>query len=149
MTRLILRKDVDNLGRVGDVVEVKPGYARNYLIPQGFAYSASEGAARRLLQERQQASLGAARQREKAEEAALVLEGRSVTFKVRAGEEGRLFGSVTNADIAEQLAAEGLDIDRRDIMLEDPIKELGVYRVPVRLHADVRPELTVWVVAED
>ncbi len=149
MTRLILRKDVDNLGHVGDVVDVKPGYARNYLIPQGFAYSASESSARRLQQERHQAVLGVARQREKAEEAALVLEGRSVTFKVRAGEEGRLFGSVTNADIAEQLAAEGLDIDRRDIVLEDPIKELGVYRVPVRLHADVRPELTVWVVAED
>ena len=149
MTRLILRKDVDNLGHVGDVVEVKPGYARNYLIPQGFAYSASEGSARRLQQERQQAVLGVEREREKAEEAALLLEGRSVTFKVRAGEEGRLFGSVTNADIAEQLAAEGLDIDRRDIVLEDPIKELGVYRVPVRLHADVRPELTVWVVAED
>lgn len=146
---MILRKDVDNLGHVGDVIEVKPGYARNYLIPQGFAYSASESSARRLQQDRKQAVLGVARQREKADEAALVLEGRSVTFKVRAGEEGRLFGSVTNADIAEQLAAEGLDIDRRDIVLEDPIKELGVYRVPVRLHADVRPELTVWVVAED
>jgi len=146
---LILRKDVDNLGRVGDVVDVKPGYARNYLVPQGFAYSASENSARRLQQERQQARLGVERQRERAEEASRLLEGRSVTFKVRAGEEGRLFGSVTNADIAEQLAAEGLDIDRRDIVLEDPIKELGVYRVPVRLHADVRPELTVWVVAED
>ena len=149
MTRLILRKDVDNLGHVGDVVDVKPGYARNYLIPQGFAYSASESSARRLQQERQQAVLGVERQREKAEEAALGLEGRSVTFKVRAGDEGRLFGSVTNADIAEQLAAEGLDIDRRDIVLEDPIKELGVYRVPIRFHADVRPELTVWVVSED
>jgi len=149
MTQVILRTDVADLGRAGEVVEVKPGYARNYLIPQGLAYSASEGNVRRLEGERQQTQLGMDRQKDRAEGLAAELEGRSVSFKVKAGEEGRLFGSVTTGDIAEQLASEGVTIDRRDIMLEEPIKDLGVFRVPVRLHADVRPELTVWVVAEE
>lgn len=149
MTQVILRTDVADLGRAGDVVDVKPGYARNYLIPQGLAYSASEGNVRRLESERLQAQLSIERQQERAEGLAAELEGRSVSFKVKAGEEGRLFGSVTSVDIAEQLAKEGVTIDRRDIILEEPIKELGVFRVPVRLHAEVRPELTVWVVAEE
>jgi large subunit ribosomal protein L9 len=149
MTQVILRTDVADLGRAGEVVEVKPGYARNYLIPQGLAYSASEGSVRRLEGERQQAQLSVDRRKSRAEGLAADLEGRSVSFKVKAGEEGKLFGSVTTGDIAEQLASEGVTIDRRDIMLEEPIKELGVFRVPVRLHAEVRPELTVWVVAEE
>ncbi len=149
MTQVILRTDVADLGRAGEVVDVKPGYARNYLIPQGLAYSASESNVRRLEGERQQAQLSMDRQKDRAERLATELEGRSVSFKVKAGEEGRLFGSVTTGDIAEQLTSEGVTIDRRDIMLEEPIKELGVFRVPVRLHADVRPELTVWVVAEE
>lgn len=149
MTQVILRMDVEDLGRAGEVVEVKPGYARNYLIPKGLAYSASEGNVRRLDNERQQARLSLERQKGRAEGLASELEGRSVSFKVRAGEEGKLFGSVTSADIAEELAREGVTIDRRDIVLEEPIKELGVFRVPVRLHADVQPEVTVWVVAEE
>lgn len=149
MTQVILRTDVADLGRAGEVVDVKPGYARNYLIPQGLAYSASEGNVRRLEGERQQAQVSMDQQKDRAEGLAAELEGRSVSFKVKAGEEGRLFGSVTTVDIAEQLASEGVTIDRRDIILKEPIKELGVFRVPVRLHADVRPELTVWVVAEE
>lgn len=149
MTQVILRTDVADLGRAGEVVDVKPGYARNYLIPQGLAYSASESNVRRLEGERHQAQSSMDRQKDRAEGLATELEGRSVSFKVKAGEEGRLFGSVTTGDIAEQLASEGVTIDRRDIMLEEPIKELGVFRVAVRLHADVRPELTVWVVAEE
>jgi len=149
MTQLILRTDVADLGRAGEVVDVKPGYARNYLIPQGLAYAASEGNVRRLEGEHQQAQVSLDQQKDRAEGLAAELEGRSVSFKVKAGEEGRLFGSVTTVDIAEQLASEGVTIDRRDIILEEPIKELGVFRVPVRLHADVRPELTVWVVAEE
>jgi large subunit ribosomal protein L9 len=149
MTQVILRTDVADLGRAGEVVDVKPGYARNYLIPQGLAYSASEGNVRQLEGERQQAQVSMDRQKGRAEGLAAELEGRSVSFKVKAGEEGKLFGSVTTVDIAEQLASEGVTIDRRDIVLEEPIKELGVFRVPVRLHADVRPELTVWVVAEE
>jgi large subunit ribosomal protein L9 len=149
MTRLILRTDVEDLGRAGDLVEVKPGYARNYLIPHGFAYAASEGNVRRLEEERRQARVGEERQLEKAEDLAAAIEGVSVSFNVRAGEEGKLFGSVTSADIADELAKGGVTIDRRDIMLDEPLKELGVFRVPVRLHADVRPEITVWVVAEE
>ncbi len=149
MTQVILRQDVDSLGRAGEVVEVKPGYARNYLIPQGLAYQATEGNVRRLENERRQVSLSEQRGRERAEVLAAQLEGRSVTFKARAGEEGKLFGSVTSLDIAEQLAREGVTVDRRDIVLDEPIKELGVFRVPVRLHAEVRPEVTVWVVAEE
>ena len=149
MTRVILRTDVADLGGAGDVVDVKPGYARNYLIPQGLAYSADEGNVRRLESERQEAQVSMDRQKDRAEGLAAELEGRSVSFKVKAGEEGKLFGSVTTVDIAEQLASEGVTIDRRDIIMEEPIKELGVFRVPVRLHADVRPELTVWVVAEE
>ncbi len=149
MTQVILRTDVADLGGAGDVVDVKPGYARNYLIPQGLAYAASEGNVRRLEGEHQQAQVSLDQQKDRAEGLAAELEGRSVSFKVKAGEEGKLFGSVTTVDIAEQLANEGVTIDRRDIILEEPIKELGVFRVPVRLHADVRPELTVWVVAEE
>jgi large subunit ribosomal protein L9 len=149
MTRVILRTDVDDLGRAGDLVEVKPGFARNYLIPQGFAYAASEGNVRRLQEEQRQAVVSEERQTERAEDLATAIEGVSVSFNVRAGEEGKLFGSVTNVDIADELAKEGVTIDRRDILLDEPIKELGVFRVPIRVHGDVRPELTVWVVAEE
>ncbi len=149
MTQVILRTDVENLGRAGDLVEVKPGFARNYLIPQGFAYAASEGNVRRLEEERRQAQVSDERRAERAEDLAAAIEGVSVSFNVRAGEEGKLFGSVTSVDIADELAKEGVTIDRRDILLEEPIKELGVFRVPVRVHGDVRPELTVWVVAEE
>ena len=149
MTKVILRQDVDNLGTAGDVVDVKPGYARNYLIPKGFAYTASEDNMQRLTTERHRVEQTMSRKREKAEVLAQDLEGRSLSFTMRAGEEGRLFGSVTTSDIAEQLASDGVAVDRRDIVLEEPIKELGAYRVPIRLHEDVRPEITVWVVAEE
>ena len=148
MTRVILRTDVDDLGRAGDLVDVKPGFARNYLIPKGFAYPASEGNIRRLEEERRQATASRERRLERAEDLAAAIEGTSVSFNVRAGEEGKLFGSVTTADIADELARTGLTIDKRDILLDEPLKELGVFRVPVRVHADVRPEITVWVVAE-
>lgn len=149
MVQVILKKDVADLGHAGDLVTVKPGYARNYLIPQGMAFLATEGNLRRFEEERRQIEQAADRERETATEMAGKLEGQSLTFKVRAGEEGRLFGSVTSADIADSLAAEGLDVDRRIIRLEDPIKELGVYDVAIRLHADVEPTIKVWVVAEE
>ena len=149
MVQVILKKDVADLGHAGDLVTVKPGYARNYLIPQGMAFLATEGNLRRFEEERRQIEQAAERDRENATEMAGRLEGQSLTFKVRAGEEGRLFGSVTSADIADSLAAEGLDVDRRIIRLEDPIKELGVYDVTIRLHADVEPTIKVWVVADE
>lgn len=149
MVEVILRKDVADLGHAGDMVDVKPGYARNYLLPQGLALRATEGNRTRFEEERRQIEQAAERERERAQELAKDLEDRSLTFNRRAGEEGRLFGSVTSTDIAEALEAEGLDIDRRLIRLEESIKELGVFTVPIRLHADVEPEIKVWVVAEE
>lgn len=149
MVQVILRRDVENLGEAGEVVDVKPGYARNYLVPQGFAIQATEGNLRRLEEEKRHAVRAAHREKERAEELSGSLEGRSVTFTVLAGEEGKLFGSVTSADIAERLAKKGVPVDKRTIELEEPIKQLGVYRVPIQLHSDVRPEIKVWVVAEE
>ena len=149
MVDLILRTDVDNLGSAGEVVHVRAGYARNYLIPQGLALEATEGNRRRFEEERRQTSCTAEREKVHAEDLASELEGVSLTFTVRAGEEGRLFGSVTNADISEALEKEGHHVDRRDIVLEEPIKELGVYTVPLRLHAEVEPEIRIWVDAQE
>lgn len=149
MVEVILRKDVADLGHAGDLVDVKPGYARNYLLPQGLALRATEGNRTRFEEERRQIEQAAERERERAQELAGTLEDRSLTFTRRAGEEGKLFGSVTSTDIADALEAEGLRIDRRLIRLEEPIKELGVFTVPIRLHADVEPEIKVWVVAEE
>ena len=149
MTELILKDDVENLGSAGDVVDVKPGYARNYLLPQGLALRATEGNLKRMKEERRHKERAVEREREQAEELAAELEGRSITFHVQAGEEGKLFGSVTAQDIEDRLAEDGLTVDRRRIGLEEPIKELGVYNVAVELHPDVRPEMKVWVVAEE
>lgn len=149
MVQLILKDDVEHLGSAGDVVDVKPGYARNYLLPQGLALEATEGNLKRIQQVEKREQKAAEREREKAEELAAELEEQSVTFSVRAGEEGQLFGSVTAADIAERLQENGLQVEARWIDLDDPIKQLGVYTVAVDLHADVRPEFKVWVVSEE
>lgn len=146
---IILKRTVENLGDAGEIVDVKPGYARNYLIPQGLALRATASNRRRLEEERRHSLRAEERAKEKADELAQRIEGRSLTFTVLAGEEGKLFGSVTSADIAEELEGEGVTVDRRKIVLEEPIKELGVYRVPVDLHPEVRPEVKVWVVAEE
>jgi large subunit ribosomal protein L9 len=147
--QVILRERLDNLGSAGDVVEVKPGYARNYLIPKGLAYEATAVNVRRIEREKSAAAQKAAATLDAAREQARSIEGVSLTFNARAGEEGRLFGSITSSDIAEQLAAQGIQIDRRQIELEEPIKALGVFSVPVRLHSEVRPEIKVWVIQED
>jgi large subunit ribosomal protein L9 len=149
MVRIILRQDIENLGDTGDIVDVKPGYARNYLLPQGFAYEATPANLIRHEEERTHLINRSMRDRERAEKAAEKLEGVSVSLKVKAGEEGRLFGSVTSSDIAAGLAEQGIEVDRHIIRLEEPIKQLGVYKVPIRLHADVQPEVSVWVIAEE
>ena len=149
MVEVILREDMENLGKVGDVVDVKPGYARNYLVPQGKAYEATPGNKRRLAEDRRRLERVAERARTDAEKTAAELEGRSITFAVRSGEGGRLFGSVTNADIAAKLAEEGITVDRHTIRLEEPLKQLGAYTVTIHLHTDVRPEIKVWVVSEE
>lgn len=149
--KIILRQDVPNLGSAGEIVSVKPGYARNYLLPRGFAYEATEANLRQLEEEKRRAEQRARRAYLEARRRAAALEGISLTFKVRAGEESKLFGSITAADIADRLNEQGLDfqVDRRHVMLEEPIKSLGVYSVPIDLHSEVRPEIKVWVIKEE
>jgi large subunit ribosomal protein L9 len=143
---VILRQAVEKLGHPGDVVTVSNGYARNYLLPRGVAYLATEGNKRRIEQERQRLEAAEEARRASARDTAEKLEQVSLTFSARVGEEGKLFGSVTSGDIAQQLNAQGFAIEKRHVELHEPIKALGVYRVPVRLHADVHPEIKVWVI---
>ncbi len=143
---IILRQAVENLGKPGDVVKVKSGYARNYLLPHGFAYEATPGNLKRIQQERDRLDAAENERRTAAQGLAEKLEQVSLTFSARVGEEGKLFGSVTAADVAAQLEAQGFHLEKRQIDLHEPIKALGVYRVPIRLHADVKPEVRVWVI---
>jgi large subunit ribosomal protein L9 len=145
---IILRQGVENLGKPGDVVNVKAGYARNYLLPHGLAYEATPGNLKRIQQERDRLEAAENERRAGAQGVAEKLEQVSLTFSARVGEEGKLFGSVTATDIAQQLETQGFHIEKRQIDLHEPIKALGVYRVPVRLHADVKPEIRVWVIKQ-
>ncbi len=145
---VILRQAVEKLGHPGDVVKVSPGYARNYLLPRGFAYEATPGNKKRIQQEKQRLDQAEETRRGSAQELAAKLEQVSLTFSARVGEEGKLFGSVTSSDIAHQLEAQGFTIEKRQIELHDAIRSLGVYRVPIRLHADVHPEIKVWVIKQ-
>jgi large subunit ribosomal protein L9 len=145
--KVILKEDMSNLGVAGDVVDVKAGYARNYLLPQGLAYMASAANVRRIEEERSQREERSRREYLEARRRASQLEGKKLVFRARAGEEGKLFGSVTNADVADRLNEQGLDfeIDRRWIHLEEPLKALGDFTVPVRLHGDVTVDVEVQV----
>jgi ribosomal protein L9 len=145
---VILRQAVEKLGHPGDVVKVSPGYARNYLLPRGFAYEATPGNKKRIAQEKDRLDQAEEQRRAAAQELAGRLEAVSLTFSARVGEEGKLFGSVTSSDIAEQLEAQGITVEKRQIELHEPIRALGVYRVPVKLHADVHPEIKVWVIKQ-
>ena len=145
---VILRNAVDKLGHPGDIVSVSPGYARNFLLPRGMAYEATPGNRRRIAQEKSRLEALEAERMSAAKAIADKLAEVSVTFAARVGEEGKLFGSVTTADIAHQLEAQGFKIEKRQIELNEPIKTLGVYRVGVRLHADVHPEIKVWVIKQ-
>jgi len=146
---VILRQAVEKLGQPGDVVKVSAGFARNYLLPRGIAYAATAGNLKRISQEKARLQAAEDERRGGAQTVAARLEAVSLTFSARVGEEGKLFGSVTSSDIAEQLHAQGFDmIEKRQIDLHEPIKALGVYRVPVRLHADVKPEIKVWVIKQ-
>ena len=143
---VILRQAVDALGHPGDIVKVSPGYARNYLLPRGLAYEATPGNRKRIEQEKSRLEAAETTRRTAAQAVADRLEPVSLTFAARVGDEGKLFGSVTAGDIQQQLATQGFEIEKRMIELHEPIKALGVYRVPVRLHADVKPEIKVWVI---
>ena len=142
---IILQEDVENLGEIGDLVKVKDGYARNYLLPRGLALTASRRNVR-VLEHRKRL---AARKRERAQQNASAVRDRlsSLTLSItaRAGEEDKLFGSVTNIDIEKALQAQNVTIDRRKIILAEPIKQLGTYTVPIRLSRDVEASVTVQV----
>ena len=145
---VILRQAVENLGHPGDIVAVSPGFARNYLLPRGFAYEATPGNRKRIEREKTRLEQAEEVRRGSAQELATKLEQVSLTFSARVGDEGKLFGSVTSSDIAHQLEAQGYAIEKRQIDLHEPIRALGVYRVPIRLHADVHPEIKVWVIKQ-
>jgi len=149
--KVILKKSVDNLGDAGQVVSVKPGYGRNYLIPHGLAYVASEANMARLEAEQARAVERSRRDFLEARRRASQLEGLSLVFQARAGEDGKLFGSVGRADIVDRINAGDIDfeLDKRTVELEDAIKAIGVTSVPLRLHADVEVEIEVVVEREE
>ena len=145
---LILREDVPKLGRRGDVVEVRDGYGRNYLLPKKLAMPASAGNRKVVEQIKTAAVRREATEQGEAEQLAKLLANVTVSVARKAGETGTLFGSVTSLDVAEALEKAGYQIDRRKIDLEVPIKQLGEYQVPVRLHREVTASIAVHVVAE-
>jgi large subunit ribosomal protein L9 len=143
--QVILRDDVANLGKIGDVVRVKPGYARNFLIPRGLAVDANPKNLRVLEHQKRLIAAKAEREHKSAEAVARRVEGIKLTVRARAGEEGRLFGSVTNMDIERLLAEKGVQVDRRRIALDEPIKQVGTYTITVQVGRAARAavELTV------
>jgi len=148
MIEVILREDVQSLGKAGDLIKVKPGYARNYLLPKGIAYQATEGNKKRIEAETRARAARLTAERGTAESLAETLGQVTVTLVRKAGEGDRLFGSITSQDIAEALEAAGHAVDRRKIELESPLKSLGEHRVPIKLHPDVVAEVRVTVAAE-
>lgn len=146
---IILRQEVENLGDMGEVVKVKDGYARNYLIPNGMAYFASESALKKLEREKVHYEKKMAEQKAAAEEVASKFDDLQVTIAMKVGEEGRLFGSVTPQMIAQELSIMGHEIDRKDITIPDAIKSLGIFEVLVKLHRDVTTKLKVWVISNE
>jgi large subunit ribosomal protein L9 len=148
MIEVILREDIKTLGRAGEMVRVKPGYARNYLLPQGLAYEATEGNKKRIAAETRARATRNQADRAEAERFAATLAGVTLPLSGKAGEEGKLFGSITSQDIAEALGRAGHTVDRRRIELEHPIKTVGEHTVTIRLHPEVHAELRVSVVEE-
>jgi len=146
--KVILRKDAQKLGKTGDVVTVKNGYARNYLIPRGMVYEANQGNLRQLEEEKKQQSKRSDKEHKVSEALAAQLEKVSITIKMKVGEEDKLFGSVTSQMIAEALIEKGITIDKRQIELEDALKTLGIFDVPVKLAGGVMGKVKVWIVKE-
>lgn len=143
---VILMEDVADLGKRGEKISVKDGYARNFLLPRKLALPATASGARMMKEEERRRAVREVKMHREAEELARALGKVSCTAEVQAGEDDRVFGAVTSADIAELLEDQGFDIDKRKILLEEPLRALGVYTIPVRLHADVEAKVKVWVV---
>ena len=146
---VILREDIERLGNRGQVVRVADGYARNFLLPKRLAVAATDGNRKIVEQERQAHLRREAKQKGEAEDLSKLLSGVTVTIAQKAGENDQLFGSVTSKDVADALAAKNFTIDRRKVLMDEPIKQLGEFKIPVRLHKDVTAEVTVQVVKED
>ncbi len=146
--KVILRKEHEKLGNIGDVVDVKDGYARNYLFPRNIAFPATKGAVAVLEEEKKQAERRLSKELKSSEKIAAELEKVSITIQMKVGEDEKLFGSVTSQMIADSLKEKGFNLDKRIIDLEEPIKALGIYNVNVKLHQNVTGKVKVWVVRE-
>lgn len=146
--KVILREDHEKLGNIGDVIQVKPGFARNFLIPRKIAYPARPNFLKMIEEEQRQKEHRKSKEKKVAEELAKNLENVSVTISVSVGEEDKMFGSVTTLDISDALSKQNIEIDRKKIILDEPIKELGIYSVPIKLHSEVEAKIKVWVVKE-
>ncbi len=146
--KVILRKDFEQLGKIGDLVEVKNGYARNFLLPRQIAYIATKGNIRALEEEKQQYAKKEIKQLEAAKALSEELAKVSITIPVKVGEEDKIFGSVTSQMIADALKEKDYNIDKRQIILSEPIKALGIYEVNVKLHNEVNAIVKTWVVRE-
>lgn len=147
--RIILRQDISNLGKMGEIVNVKDGYARNYLIPRSYAYYATDAAVKRLDIEKKQRAKKLQQEKVNAEQLASQISDVQVSIAMKVGEEGKLYGSVTPAMVSQELSLRGYDIDRRMIYIDEPIRTLGVFDAKVRLHADVIATVKVWVISEE
>jgi large subunit ribosomal protein L9 len=145
---IILREDVQHLGKVGEVVKVKDGYARNYLLPKGLAYPATEANKKKIAYEGERLAKHRADEKSAAETEATKLADVQLTFAVKVGEEEKLYGSVTASDIQRKLEELGIHVDKRKIDLHEPIRELGDFQVGIKIHPDVRPQVRVTVVKE-
>jgi large subunit ribosomal protein L9 len=146
--KVILRQDFETLGKIGEVVDVKDGYARNFLFPRGLAYAALKGNIRALDEEKKSVEKRNLQELKAAEALASELETVSVTIPVQVGEEDKIFGTVTTQMIADALKEKGHDIDKRKVEIEEPIKALGIYGVNIKIHQNVNAKIKVWVVRE-
>ncbi len=146
--KVILRKNIEQLGKVGQVIDVKDGYALNYLIPRGFAYVAVKGNVKAIVEEKKVIEKRELQELKNAQHLASELEKISVTIPIQVGEEDRIFGTVTSQMIADSLLEKGFEIDKRKIELEETIKTLGIYTANIKLHSSVNAKIKVWVVRE-
>ena len=144
--KVILKQDFEKLGNAGEIVTVKNGYARNFLFPQQIAYEATQSNMKKYEEEKNKINFQMSKEVKKAEKLGQELEKVSCTIAVAVGEEDKLFGSVTSQDIAAALQEKGIELDKRKILLEEPIKALGIYTVPIKLHSEVTANVKVWVV---
>ncbi|MGE5400483.1 MAG: 50S ribosomal protein L9 [Ignavibacteriales bacterium] len=146
--KVILRKNFEQLGQIGDVVDVKDGFARNFLLPRNIAFAAQKGNVRALEEEKKQLAKKKVKELQAAEKLSSELEKISVTIPVKVGEEDKIFGTVTTQMIADSMKEKGFEIDRRKIEIVEPIKSLGIYSVNVKLHPSVTAVVKTWVVRE-